>query len=96
MGTLNVLRQNARNRGYALAVHGSLLRDIDLVAVPWVARPKAPSTLKKSLESLLKVWYPNIYSNRKPEVKPHGRVAWSINLGNGTYIDLSVLSPHKR
>jgi hypothetical protein len=31
------LRAVARSLGYALTVHGSLVRDIDLVAVPWTS-----------------------------------------------------------
>lgn len=90
---IDVLRKNARNRGYALAVHGTLLRDIDLIAVPWIAKPKAPSTLKRSLHGIINVFHPHAFSNRKPELKPQGRLAWSIHLGNGTYIDLSVVPP---
>lgn len=92
---IDVLRQNAKNNGYALAVHGSLLRDIDLIAVPWINRPKAPSTLHKSLFKLAKVLYKYAYTAKKPTLKPQGRVAWVIHLGNGTYIDLSVMSPKR-
>jgi hypothetical protein len=30
------LREVARSKGYVLAVHGTLIRDIDLVACPWI------------------------------------------------------------
>jgi len=26
----------ARNMGYALAIHGSMVRDLDLIAIPWI------------------------------------------------------------
>ncbi len=29
----------ARKHGYALAVHGSLARDFDLIAIPWTENP---------------------------------------------------------
>lgn len=37
------LQKAARECGYALAVHGSMSRDLDLIAVPWVedAKPAA-------------------------------------------------------
>lgn len=95
LNVIDLMRSNARHHGYALAVHGSLLRDIDLIAVPWIARPKAPSTLKKELEKLLRVFYKNVYSSKNPTVKPQGRIAWVIHLGNGTYIDLSVVTPRR-
>ena len=30
------------SHGYALAVHGSLARDFDLIAVPWAAQTSPP------------------------------------------------------
>lgn len=93
LSLIDRMRQNARRHGYALAVHGTLLRDIDLIAVPWINRPKAASTLHKSLFRLVKVFHKDAYTANKPVIKPQGRVAWSINLGNGTYIDLSVVTP---
>jgi hypothetical protein len=32
------MREEARRLGYTLAVHGSMKRDIDLVAVPWIQK----------------------------------------------------------
>ena len=39
------LKEAAKDCGYALAVHGSLARDIDLIAVSWIASPTAPWTM---------------------------------------------------
>jgi hypothetical protein len=39
------MRDIARQHGYALAVHGSMERDLDLVAVPWVENVSAPEAL---------------------------------------------------
>lgn len=33
---LHKMRKLARNHGWTVAIHGSLRRDIDLIAVPWV------------------------------------------------------------
>jgi hypothetical protein len=35
---LAAARVAARRHGYALAIHGSLSRDLDLVAIPWVVK----------------------------------------------------------
>ena len=90
-----VLAHCARNHGYALTVHGSMLRDVDLVAVPWVTRCKAPSTLAKSILGLVtamsgreKVF---VHMNKKPTQKPHGRLAWSIHFSRDAYLDLSIV-----
>jgi hypothetical protein len=47
------LRIVARECGYALAVHGSLRRDIDLVGVPWAADAKTPRQLADAIAAKL-------------------------------------------
>jgi hypothetical protein len=39
----------ARRHGYALAVHGSLARDIDLVAIPWIVEADEPEILAEAI-----------------------------------------------
>lgn len=75
--------------GYALALHGSLQRDLDLVAIPWTEEALPVSAL---LTSILEV-FDLEPSNLLPEEKPHGRLSWSIPLWWGAYLDLSVVSP---
>ena len=43
------LCDKARSLGYALAVHGSLVNDFDLVAVPWTEQAVDAVTLKDAL-----------------------------------------------
>lgn len=99
------LRYVARRYGYALAVHGSLARDIDLIAVPWAYVVADAATLAEAIRAEAEsvtghtaFWLedaaadPMDYTRRNPEPKPHGRLAWSIHIaGAGTYIDLSVM-----
>lgn len=96
------LRAAARELGYAIAVHGSLRRDIDLIAVPWTETASDARTLMEALKAtVLQVtgyaelsWYmdkgPEFTLDGAPGNKPHGRLAWVINYG-GSYIDLSVM-----
>lgn len=44
------LRDVARRLGYALAVHGTLVRDIDLIAVPWVDDAVPARTLARAIQ----------------------------------------------
>lgn len=89
------LRERARTLGYALAAHGSLERDIDLVAVPWTAQAVAPDALANGLRAVVDNLYPigleHGPSDKHP--KPHGRLCWSWWLRPWTYIDLSVFPP---
>jgi hypothetical protein len=101
---IDPLRAVARTHGYALAVHGSLSRDIDLVAVPWAEKVSPPDVLAAAIRDEADrvtgcaFWInhddadPNDHTKRNPAPKPHGRLAWSIHLGGGPYIDLSILA----
>ena len=39
----------ARSRGYALAIHGTVVSDLDLIAVPWTPEAVPPVDLKNAL-----------------------------------------------
>jgi hypothetical protein len=96
------LREKARELGYALAAHGTLVRDIDLIAVPWTRTAVDARTLAQALNDVAAA-YNGGTAFRKPDeddayfwagspgLKPHGRLVWSIHLGGGPYIDLSVM-----
>lgn len=90
----------AKELGYALAVHGSMARDFDLIAVAWTHAAKPPEELVEAFIKTTGGWIicdPNAdpfdYSRRCPEPKPHGRLGWTIHLGGGPFIDLSVIPP---
>jgi hypothetical protein len=85
----------ARRHGYALALHGSLARDLDVVAVPWVedAAPAAilVEALRETIDGFI-VSDPRA-PEKNPALKPHGRMGWAIHLMEGGYVDLSVIPP---
>jgi hypothetical protein len=91
--TITPLRERARELGYALTVHGSIKRDIDLVAIPWIDEAAPPQELADALrEKTEEIIGFAIYGHDGPfpRLKPHGRMCWTIHF-NGTYIDLSVI-----
>lgn len=81
----------AQKLGYALAVHGSMTADLDLIAVPWTNKACGARTL---MIAIMREARGYIATMDKMVRKPHGRVAWAIQLGAGPYIDLSV-TPRK-
>lgn len=89
------LRERARECGYALAVHGSLARDIDLVALPWTPAALSPEQLAGALKQKLEKMYAVELEVRPGEgqQKPHGRVCWAWWIRPWTYVDLSVFPP---
>lgn len=95
------LRGVARDCGYAVGVHGSEERDLDLIAAPWAPEACGADQLVTHLceqvglaERAENVCTASIVSPN-PEPKPWCRLAYSLDdLTNGTrlweYIDLSV------
>lgn len=100
------LRHVARRCGYALAVHGSLGFDIDLIAVPWrdsaVGAEHLVEEIRKAAESIIGICEVRERDRATtPTKKPCGRLAWALFLVPddpgfaGPYLDLSVFSPPK-
>lgn len=89
VGIYPALALKARELGYALALHGSLQRDLDLIAIPWTEDAASPTDLVIALCVEFDV-SPN-HSIDAPNKMPHGRIGWSIPLWWGAYIDLSVM-----
>lgn len=90
------MKERARGLGYALLVHGSLARDIDMVAVPWTHEAASPDVLIAALTRVCRehnrgVAYGHTDIGERTEdpdlfqrtPKPHGRIAVSIHLGGG-------------
>lgn len=89
------VRGIARDCGYAVAVHGSRQRDLDLIAVPWTESAINPhqfvAVVVERLDLYLKPEEPELVEN--PERKPNGRIAWALMGAPAChYLDLSVLA----
>lgn len=77
------------NNGYALAVHGSLVNDFDLIAVPWAKKVNKPITVLRQI--IKKFAFTLIHT--KPTIKNHGRIAYTISLKFGVArLDISFLN----
>lgn len=93
------MRNVAREHGYALAVHGSLARDIDMIAVPWTEQAREPEGLLLDLKGALAGIFGRTRFDPRDEdgcwnEKPHGRRARSIHVycnGHFFYFDISVM-----
>lgn len=93
---LPAMRRVAKDCGYALTVHGSLNRDIDLVAVPWVEHGvKDKDVLLKRLEGAVSGVTGRCHAHTKGwTVKPQGRFAKTLHAWCGestAQLDLSVM-----
>lgn len=80
----------AWSEGYAIMMHGSFTRDLDLLAVPWDERATDPEHLVRRIETATKL----CAIAKPPTVKPHGRLAWTLvfpKFGDPRFVDLSVM-----
>lgn len=81
------LAEIARKHGYALAPHGSMARDFDLVCIPWAEKVSQPAEVVKEITTSFA-----IKQVGEPEQKNHGRVAYTVTLGFGECrLDLSFM-----
>jgi hypothetical protein len=93
------LMEIAREMGYNLLVNGSMNRDLDLVAVPWVDNPKPEMELIQAFDDYLTGRHMDNLEYYLFKVLPGGRNAYVINLNrfrdkDGVdpqyYIDISI------
>ncbi len=47
------LSETARKKGYALAIHGSLITDMDLVAIPWTEEAESAEAIMEAIKEHL-------------------------------------------
>ena len=92
-----------RDCGYAIAPHGSLARDFDLIAVPWTDEAASAQELIMRILSVTGATFREGSRQLEggewerthgdiPSRKPHGRLAWSLHLGHSNlYLDVSVM-----
>jgi hypothetical protein len=69
-----VVRDVAWGLGYAVGVHGTLRRDLDLIATPWIDDAAGADLLVAEVTRAVGG------CQTEPSSKPHGRRAWSIIL----------------
>ncbi len=80
------LKQIAKDMGYNLLINGSLNRDMDLVAIPWVDEPMEMMDVVIAFDKFLRGIH---YDEKSAEsgylysVIPGGRHSYVINLNRG-------------
>lgn len=86
-----MVRKLAWEEGYAIGLHGSFTRDLDMIAVPWEAgrRCNPEKLVARILQATgLKEAHGN------PGIKPHGRKVWTLLLpefSDPRFVDLSIM-----
>lgn len=107
LSLLSDVREAAKRHGYAIGIHGSMSRDFDLIAAPWVDHPSPPDVLIEAIRNTVNGtitptgtvgarWdaEKNHFVDaiiENPKPKPCGRLAWNIQIGGGAVLDVSVM-----
>ena len=82
------LRRVAAECGWALGVHGSVVHDLDLMAMPWVEKHTTADELAEKLAAVADN-YGRPYE-KDDKSKPNNRIVYTIFAGD-SYIDLNVI-----
>ena len=83
-------RRIAAECGWAIAIHGSAVHDLDLMAMPWIEDHTTADELAQRLTDTEQPNFRRPYEKSKPGDKPNGRIVYTIFTG-GTYIDMNVI-----
>lgn len=82
------LAEITRKHGYALAAHGSMARDFDLVCIPWIDEPADPEVVVKEITSTFAIKE----VGGPPSLRCHGRLIYSLSLSFGEcFLDFSFM-----
>ena len=92
VGVVAAIRRAAKQKGYAIAWHGSLVKDIDLLAAPWTENAAEPQDMVNWVCESVGLWRNPDHKEQNPMQKPHGRQAWALHvLGTPVWVDFSVM-----
>ena len=84
------LRRIAAECGWAIAVHGSALHDLDLMAMPWTERHTTADELAQRFTDTNQPEFRRPYEKSQPGDKPSHRTVYTIYMGQ-TYIDMNII-----
>ena len=85
------IRKVAAECGWAVGVHGSVVHDLDLMAMPWLEKHTTADELAERMaRTVVSEEYYREPVKSKPGDKPNGRIVYTVFAGN-TYIDLNVI-----
>lgn len=72
------LAEVAKAHGYALAIHGSITRDFDLIAIPWVEKPSHPDEV---VQAMIEGTF--LHQAGEPDTVFHGRRRYTLIVSFG-------------
>jgi len=84
------LRKAALNNGWALALHGSLASDMDIMAMPWIEEAKTDIEM---IESLKECFSEKADIGLQITDMPNNRKVFTLSIWADFYLDINVIQP---
>jgi len=84
-------RSAALELGWALALHGSMSSDMDIMGMPWTEDARPVEELVEKISDCIghTVW--KDYHLEPHYGKPHGRIVYTFAISGDWYLDLSII-----
>jgi hypothetical protein len=85
------LRNAAMDCGWALGLHGSLVNDMDIMAMPWTEEAKP---VEEMIDALINCFTDNPFNDISKNPcynKPNNRVVYTIHIWKDFYLDINVI-----
>ena len=89
------IRQCAMGWGWAVALHGSLINDMDIMAMPWA---EEAIKFEELIDKISKLFDENFMAENYTityDEKPHHRVVATIPIWADFYLDISTIDTRK-
>lgn len=80
--------------GYALAIHGSMGKDFDLVAIPWKEYAASVTDLVKALDAVIGDTMWSEHNFKSGSITIHGLHSFTLSLYSDWFIDLKIVPPN--
>lgn len=88
----NDLRQAALDKGWALALHGSLASDMDIMAMPWTECATNPDEMIKALRECFTDCEDITVSKNE---MPNNRMVYTLSVWADFYLDINIMRVNK-
>lgn len=82
------LRNAALDKGWALALHGSLASDMDIMAMPWVSDA---AHVGEMIQSLVECFMDSERIVIETFTAPHSRKIYTLSIWGDFYLDINVI-----
>ena len=84
----NDFRQAALDKGWALALHGSLANDMDIMAMPWTDNAETPLEMINAIRGCFDK--PNEIGCSISNM-PNNRIVYTLSIWSDFYLDINII-----